>query len=99
MTIKAMTVSRGELAEFIGLGLTTVASFVARQVIQAKKDGKYDLRDSVAKIIKWQGTKIRNAGGAGGSDDGTSLTEARIAHTVAITESVALKTARQRGEV
>src|SRR5260370_14862192 len=102
MTIKPIIATRGELSAFVDLGATTIASYIARGVFAPRKDGKFHVQDVVAKIIKWQSNRLgaRGAGG-NGADDGNkgNLTEARIAHTVAATESVALKTARARGEV
>lgn len=102
MAIKPVVASRGELSEFIGLGLTSIASYIQRGVFKPRKDGRFHVQDVVARIIKWQAHKIggRGAGGGNGADDGKgSLTEARIQHTIATTESVALKTARARGQV
>jgi hypothetical protein len=102
MTIKPIIATRGELSTFIDLGLTTIASHIARGVFAPRKDGKFHVQDVVAKIIKWQSHRLgaRGASGSGADDSNKgNLTEARIAHTVAATESVALKTARARGEV
>lgn len=101
MAVKKLIVTRGELSNFIDLGLTSIASLIARGVFAPRKDNKFDLQDCVAKIIKWQSDRLGNRGKDAAAYGGKSpgLTEARIQHTIATTENVALKTARARGEV
>lgn len=100
MAVKRLIVTRGELSNFIDLGLTTIASLIARGVFAPRKDNKFDLQETVAKIIKWQSNRIGNRGAEDtGDGKGSPLTQARIAHTQATTENVAFKTALARGEV
>jgi phage terminase Nu1 subunit (DNA packaging protein) len=98
MTIQKLIVSRGDLVNFTGLGMTSIATLISRGVIKARPDGKFDLQRCVEKIIGDQGNKIRSRGtGAVGPDQ--SLTAARIAHAQAQTEGVTLKNAIARGDV
>jgi phage terminase Nu1 subunit (DNA packaging protein) len=98
MAIQKLIVSRGDLCNFTGLGMTSIATLISRGVIKPRKDGKFDLQACVEKIIGDQGAKIRSRGtGAVGPDQ--SLTAARIAHAQAQTEGVTLKNAIARGDV
>jgi phage terminase Nu1 subunit (DNA packaging protein) len=98
MAIQKLIVSRGDLCNFTGLGMTSIATLISQGVIKPRKDGKFDLQACVEKIIGYQGNKIRSRGtGAVGPDQ--SLTAARIAHAQAQTEGVTLKNAIARGDV